>query len=132
MRRVKKLPVSAGDIRVTGLTPGFGRSPCVENSNPTPLFLPGKFHGQRSLAGYSPWGHKESDTTEQLSMHTRAMCRAPFSNLQKVENRDFPGGPAVKNLPSKAKGAGSILGWGAKIPHASGPKTQNKKTEAIL
>ena len=26
--------------------------------------LPGKFHGQRSLAGYSPWGHKESDTTE--------------------------------------------------------------------
>ena len=32
---------------------------------PTPVFLPGKFHGQRSLAGYSPWGRKESDTTEQ-------------------------------------------------------------------
>ena len=31
---------------------------------PTPVFLPGKSHGQRSLAGYSPWGHKESDTTE--------------------------------------------------------------------
>ena len=31
---------------------------------PTPVFLPGKFHGQRSLAGSSPWGHKESDTTE--------------------------------------------------------------------
>ena len=31
---------------------------------PTPLFLPGRFHGQRSLAGYSPWGHKESDMTE--------------------------------------------------------------------
>ena len=30
----------------------------------TPEFLPGEFHGQRSLAGYSPWGHKESDTTE--------------------------------------------------------------------
>ena len=30
----------------------------------TPVFLPGEFHGQRSLAGYSPWGHKESDTTE--------------------------------------------------------------------
>ena len=28
--------------------------------------LPGKFHGQRSLVGYSQWGHKESDTTEQL------------------------------------------------------------------
>ena len=30
---------------------------------PTPIFLPGKFHGQRSLVGYSPWDHKESDTT---------------------------------------------------------------------
>ena len=29
----------------------------------TPVFLPGEFHGQASLAGYSPWGHKESDTT---------------------------------------------------------------------
>ena len=36
---------------------------------PTPVFLPGEFHGQRSLAGYSPWGHKESDMTEQLT-HT--------------------------------------------------------------
>ena len=34
---------------------------------PAPVFLPGKFHGQRSLVGYSPWGHKESDLTEQLS-----------------------------------------------------------------
>ena len=33
---------------------------------PTPVFLPGKFHGLRSLVGYSPWGCKESDTTEQL------------------------------------------------------------------
>ena len=35
-----------------------------------PVFLSGKFHGQRSLMGYSPWGHKESDMTEQLSMYT--------------------------------------------------------------
>ena len=34
---------------------------------PTPLFLLGEFHGQRSLAGYSPWGHNESDMTEQLN-----------------------------------------------------------------
>ena len=33
---------------------------------PTPVFLPGEFHGQRSLAGYSPQDYKESDTTEQL------------------------------------------------------------------
>ena len=36
---------------------------------PTPVFLPGKFHGQRSLAGYSPRSHKELDTTEWLSIH---------------------------------------------------------------
>ena len=36
---------------------------------PTLLFLPGKFHGQRSLAGYSPWSPKELDTNEQLSRH---------------------------------------------------------------
>ena len=34
---------------------------------PTPVFLPGETHGQRSLAGYSPWGHKESDMTEGFS-----------------------------------------------------------------
>ena len=33
---------------------------------PTPVFLPGEFHGQRNLAGYSPWGHKESDMTEAI------------------------------------------------------------------
>ena len=36
---------------------------------PSPVFLPGKFHGQRSLAGYSPWGRRESDMTEQLTSH---------------------------------------------------------------
>ena len=35
---------------------------------PTPAFLPGESHGQRSLAGYSPWNHKELDTTEQLTL----------------------------------------------------------------
>ena len=34
----------------------------------TPIFLPGEFHGQRSLLGYSTWGHKELDMTEQLSL----------------------------------------------------------------
>ena len=37
---------------------------------PTPVFLPGESHGQRSLVGYSPWGRKESDVTERLSTHT--------------------------------------------------------------
>ena len=37
---------------------------------PTPVFLPGEFHGQRGLEGYSPWGRKELDMTDQLSTHT--------------------------------------------------------------
>ena len=36
---------------------------------PTPVFLPGKSRGRRRLAGYSPWGHKEPDTTERLHFH---------------------------------------------------------------
>ena len=35
---------------------------------PTPVFLPGEFHGQRSLEGYSPWGRKESNMTERLTL----------------------------------------------------------------
>ena len=37
--------------------------------HPTPVLLPGKSHGRRSLVGCSPWGHKELDTTEQLPFH---------------------------------------------------------------
>ena len=37
----------------------------------TPVFLPGGFYGQRSLVGYSPWGHKESDTTQRLNNNKR-------------------------------------------------------------
>ena len=54
-------------------------------------------------------------------------------NTQGVILRDPPGGPAVKTLPSKAGGTGLIPTQGAKIPHASWPKTQKKhKREAIL
>ena len=38
---------------------------------PTPVFLPGKFHGERNLASYSPWGHKELNTTEWLNHHSK-------------------------------------------------------------
>ena len=58
-------PANAGDM---GSVAGLGRSPRERNTNP---FLPGKSHGQRSLAGYSPWVRKESDTTEQLSRSRR-------------------------------------------------------------
>ena len=42
--------------------------------HPTPVLLPGKSHGWRSLVGYSPWGRKESDTTERLHFHFSLSC----------------------------------------------------------
>ena len=61
---VKNSPANAGDVRDTGLIPGSERAPGVGNGNPLPVFLPGESHGQRNLVGYSPWGHKELDTTD--------------------------------------------------------------------
>ena len=51
-------------IKDVGSVPGLGRSPGEGRGNPPPVFCPGEFQGQRSLADYSPWGYKESDMTE--------------------------------------------------------------------
>ena len=48
---------------------------------PTAVFWPGEFHGQRSLAGYSPWGCKESDTTERLTFTVHLRACLTFSTL---------------------------------------------------
>ena len=58
----KESACNAGDM---GFIPGSGRCPGEGEWQPSPIFLPGEFHGQRNLAGYSPWGCKESDMTEQ-------------------------------------------------------------------
>ena len=55
---VKNPRANAEGIRDEDSVPGSGRSPGVRHGNPLPVFLPGKSHGQKSLAGYSPWGHK--------------------------------------------------------------------------
>ena len=93
---------NAGEL---GLIPGLGRSPegksdllkysglensmdytvyggggCLNKSDTTEWLSlsPGEFHGWRSLAGYSPWGCKELDITELLSVHTQAWCQESF------------------------------------------------------
>ena len=63
---VKNPPAIAGDTRDVNSIPELGRSPGGGNGNPLQYFLPGESHGQRSLAGYGPWGHKESETTEAI------------------------------------------------------------------
>ena len=61
---VKNATANAGDIKRLGFDPWVGKTPWKREWHPTPVFLPGESHGQRSLVNYSPWGHKESDTTE--------------------------------------------------------------------
>ena len=68
---------------------------------PTPVVLPGEFHGQRSMAGYNPWGHKELDTTEQLWLSEY------IKNLW-----EFAG-------TSTARSPSLIPGWETKIPQAT-------------
>ena len=61
-------------------------NPCVGKTlwrrkwQATPVFLPGKSHGQKSLAGYCPWGHKESDTTEHVRMRYYILYFLPSNN----------------------------------------------------
>jgi len=63
---VKNLPEMQEAWEYTFI-PGWGRFPWRRKRQPTPVFMPGQSHGQRSFVGYSPWGRKESDTSERLS-----------------------------------------------------------------
>ena len=67
---VKKLPANAEGTRNVEFSPWAGKILWRRKWQPTPVLLPGKSHGQRSLVGYRPWGHKESDTTERLYVLT--------------------------------------------------------------
>ena len=70
---VKNLPANAGDAG--GFDPWVVKIPWRREWQPTPVFLHGESHGQRRLVGYSPWGYKELDTTEQLThTHTHKYC----------------------------------------------------------
>ena len=57
---VRHLPA----MQEPGFDPWVGKIPWRRRWQPTPIFLPGESHGQRSLAGYNPWGHRELDMTE--------------------------------------------------------------------
>ena len=76
---VKNLPANAGDIKRSRFNPRVRKIPWNRKWQPTPVFLPGESHGQKSLSGYSPRGRKESDTAEWLSM--AQLETQQFSNL---------------------------------------------------
>ena len=86
---VKNLSVNAEDR----FDPWVGKIPWRRAQQPISVFLPGESHGQRILAGYSPWGSKESDMTERLSTHTQANVskkkkKIAFSNNVKLSRNE--------------------------------------------
>ena len=74
---------SAFQCRRHEFDPWFTKVPWRRKWQTTPVLLPGKSHGQRSLVGYSPWGHKELDTTERLYFHFTSLkfSRGQFEDI---------------------------------------------------
>ena len=77
----------------------IGKIPWRRQWHPTPVLLPGKSHGWRSLVGCSPWGHKESDTTERLHFHFHALEKEMATHSSVLACR-IPGMGEPGGLPS--------------------------------
>ena len=80
-----------------------GKIPWRSKWQLTPVFLLGKSHGERSLAGYIPWGHKESDTTERLSSHAyiyKSVCVSIKTHAQGCLYQVYLLHPRIKTLPN--------------------------------
>ena len=72
---VKNSPTNAGGVkRHLSQDPWVRKIPWRRAGQPTPVFLPAESHGQGSLAGCSPWGHRESDMAETVWHDTRSVC----------------------------------------------------------
>ena len=100
----------------SGCDPRVGKIPWRRLWQPTPVFLPGESHGQRSLVSYSPNGRKEWDTTE-ATQHT---CVYHITG--------FPGGAVVKSLPASTGGprdVGSFPGSGRSPGEGNGNLLQH-------
>ena len=88
--------------RICSFDPWVGKIPWRRKWQPTPVFLPGKSHREKSLAGYSQWGRTESDTTE-VTQHARNVLEGLLRKwqIQRQENpQSFPWDP----VPSSSQG----------------------------
>ena len=146
---VKNLPaVQETQVRSLGW-----EEPLERKWLPSPVFMPGESHGQRSLVGYSSWGCKEWDMTEWLTLslftimsqhwagyrgYTEedniGLCLpgSPDGDYHEKGSRDFPSGLVVKNLPSNSGDIGLIPGQTCKILDALGQLSVCTTTTEIL
>ena len=100
----KESACNAGDL---GSIPGLGRSPGGGHGYPLQFSCLENPHGQRSLGGCSPWGHKESDTTELLTLSVEG--REEEQKIIEVREADLlpqPGSKAPFNLEMNSEGRG--------------------------
>ena len=72
--------------RIPWFGPWVRKIPCRREQQPTPVFLPGESHGQRSLAGYHPWGH-ELDMTQRLTHDMVIICQLCLKKLRGKEKK---------------------------------------------
>jgi len=77
--------------------PWVGKIPRRSKWLATSVFLPGEFHGKRNLAGYSPWGRKESDMTEQLTCSLFSRTEAILA----LKPRAVPASVEIPTFPRK-------------------------------
>ena len=91
-----------------GFSPWVGKISWRRKWQPIPVFLPGKSYGQRGLVGYSPWGHKGSDTTERLHFtHLRRKQGFPRDSVVHLlgqEMQKMPFNPWLGRSPGGRKG----------------------------
>ena len=129
---VKNLPSNARDARHVGSIPGLRRFLWKTTWQPTLVFLPEEFHQQRIVVGYSPWGLRESDTTEHAHTHTHTHTHTHGilpslhceSNCRSLSTRRFPGGSGGKASAYNAGDAGSIPGSGRSPGEGNGNPLQ--------
>ena len=99
MTKWQRIHLQCRRLKRHGFNPRIRKIPWRRKWQSTPVFLPGKFHGQRSLVGYSPWDCKELDTTEQLSMHAPSLD----SSLASIDITGIPVCKSDKKTKRKKK-----------------------------
>ena len=121
-----------------GLIPVLGKIPWRRAWQPTPVFLPGESHGQRSQAGYSPLGCKESDMTEATQHAHTNISKKHYVKVHQLATKGFnlaslrvgfPGGSNSKESSCSAEGLGSIPGLGRSLGGGNGNPLQHSCLE---